>query len=108
MKSHRHGTTDDSEVDAPGVDWGEVVSAEPVGGRPVGYSSPPGRHRHQCERCLTVWEHDTVLFARRGVHVCPNPDCRFDTGERRWPKYSGPLPPAYHDPGEGSEEDPLA
>ena len=64
------------------------------------YRSPHGRHRHQCERCHTVWEHDDMLFATRAGHTCPNPQCGHCEEGGSWEKYFGADAPAYHDPGE--------
>ncbi len=64
------------------------------------YQSPTGRHRHQCERCHTVWEHDSVFSATRAGHTCPNPECGHCPEGSCWEKYFGGDAPAYHDPGQ--------
>lgn len=52
------------------------------------YQSPEGRHRHQCEGCDFIWEHnDSPLMGRAEDHVCPR------CGRERWWKYYGADPP---------------
>lgn len=90
-----------------------VTAAKPHRADHDGYHSPAGRHRHKCAACGVVWEHKAREFARRADHTCPacghgEPD-EFDGLCERWHKYSGPDPPAYHDPGgaaDANEETP--
>lgn len=74
------------------------TSGSDVDGAAGGYESPPLRHRHQCGRCGTVWEHDNEFAAGAEAHTCPGchhcADNRRHGGDvHRWPMYEGPLPP---------------
>lgn len=42
-------------------------------------------HRHQCRRCLTVWQHDGNCKGDINAHKCPT----CGQQEREW--YHGPL-----------------
>lgn len=59
------------------------------------YSSPPGRHRHQCPDCGAIWEHEDVcseLPFREKIlaHSCPQyPKCRGLASK----PYTGAEPP---------------
>lgn len=61
------------------------------------YTSPEGRHRHECAGCGVVWEHVTLKYGGlRVMHTCP--ECGL-LATAPWPLYVGPKSPQYHDPG---------
>jgi rubrerythrin len=51
------------------------------------YVSPEGRHRHKCNKCKIVWEHDESCWGSDTVHMCPG------CGELKFLRYKGPLVP---------------
>lgn len=53
----------------------------------VNYESPKGFHRHKCDNCSHVWEHDDSCKGKTNLHTCP--DCK----EEEWSQYFGPEPP---------------
>src|SRR5947199_4298541 len=52
------------------------------------YTSPEGKHRHQCDKCGFIWEHDDVAKTNEPRHHCPN------CGEQQGFRYFGDKPPS--------------
>jgi hypothetical protein len=77
---------------------GEVAARRAEFRRKAEAVYPPGRHRHQCPQCHTVWEHDNES-AVRDAHRCPSSECGFFEKPTSYRKYVGDDPPVYHDPG---------
>ena len=38
----------------------------------MSYTSPPGRHRHRCCFCSTIWEHSDDCEVLGEAHACPS------------------------------------
>jgi hypothetical protein len=60
------------------------------------YQSPPGRHRHQCPACHSVWEHGNDSETR-AAHRCPA--CSHLKLPGPWEWYEGPRGPDYNSKG---------
>lgn len=59
-------------------------------------------HRHKCEECDTVWEHDVTCFNNAEAHACPK------CGLQQWAPYHGDLPATFFGPRTHSKTDPPA
>lgn len=55
------------------------------------YASPPGRHRHACDACRTVWEHANNCRPTSTAHKCPV------CGNTEVFRYEGPVRPDFAD-----------
>lgn len=58
---------------------------------PAPYRSPEGRHRHRCEHCFAIWEHDDSARGNGAAHSCPL--CKRE--EYGW--YEGVAGPEFRD-----------
>lgn len=65
------------------------------------YEDPDGYHRHRCDKCLYVWQHENSdgtpsgsrSKAREDAHKCPSCGKKAQESFIGFAVYDGPLPP---------------